>query len=89
MIKDKNFIRCPECLELLISLHRHDYRTCSCGKDEQHGVMVDGGDDYFRIGWGAPPSCTTKPVVGFGKFNINYKTGKYKLLEIYNQKDLT
>jgi hypothetical protein len=34
---------CQNCSELLISLHRHDYVTCTCGE-----VMIDGGKDYTR-----------------------------------------
>ena len=37
---------CPcEKQELVCSLHRHDYRTCSCGK-----LFIDGGRDYLRCG---------------------------------------
>lgn len=39
-------IKCPKCKEILYSLNRHHYHTCSCG-----GVSVDGGKDYFRCGF--------------------------------------
>lgn len=34
---------CPKCEEVLYSIHRHDYRECSCGK-----CSIDGGKDYVR-----------------------------------------
>lgn len=38
-------IQCPECQEIVISLHRHDFRFCGCGS-----TFVDGGRDYIRCG---------------------------------------
>lgn len=37
-------IRCMECGDLIISVHRHDFRSCSCGQ-----VSIDGGRDYIRV----------------------------------------
>ncbi len=34
------------CDEILVSSHRHDFRTCSCG-----ATSVDGGDVYSRVLW--------------------------------------
>lgn len=41
-----NSITCLECLETLVSYHRHDCKMCSC-KNE---TMIDGGTDYLRCG---------------------------------------
>ena len=42
----RNAARCKKCGDLLESVHRHDYKECSCG-----AIMVDGGLDYIRRGW--------------------------------------
>ena len=39
----RNAARCRACGDVVESRHRHDYRTCSCGK-----VSVDGGHAYLR-----------------------------------------
>ncbi len=39
----RNAIRCNHCGDVIESIHRHDFRTCSCGC-----VSVDGGHDYLR-----------------------------------------
>ncbi len=39
----ENSAQCLKCGEKIISKHRHDYVTCSCGN-----VSVDGGLDYCR-----------------------------------------
>ena len=41
-----NAVTCVECLETIVSYHRHDYKLCGC-KNE---AMVDGGIDYIRYG---------------------------------------
>jgi hypothetical protein len=38
-----NRIRCRHCGDIIESTHRHDFRSCKCGK-----VAVDGGTDYLR-----------------------------------------
>ena len=38
-----NLISCNHCSDVIASTHRHDFRTCSCGK-----VSVDGGSSYLR-----------------------------------------
>lgn len=38
-----NMIECGYCNQVLLSLRRHDYRTCECGK-----TSVDGGKDYLK-----------------------------------------
>lgn len=39
----KNSIRCNLCGDIIVSEHRHDYVTCSCGF-----CSVDGGTDYLK-----------------------------------------
>lgn len=41
-----NAVTCLECLDTIVSYHRHDYKTCRC----PNGAMVDGGTDYARYG---------------------------------------
>ena len=41
-----NSVTCLSCKEVLVSHHRHDYKTCGC--DNQ--TMVDGGTAYSRYG---------------------------------------
>lgn len=43
MSKKLNRIKCAKCGEIIVSMHRHDFVTCSCGS-----VSVDGGNDYCR-----------------------------------------
>lgn len=37
---------CRCCGKVLVSLSRHDYKTCGCPNE----TMVDGGADYARYG---------------------------------------
>jgi len=39
-------VLCPNCGKVMVSWHRHDYRTCSCSNE----TMIDGGRDYLRFG---------------------------------------
>lgn len=39
----RNAIRCTRCGDVIESMHRHDFRRCSCG-----AVAVDGGHDYLK-----------------------------------------
>src|ERR1035437_3166706 len=41
-----NRIQCLDCMKILESHSRHDYRTCGC----PNNAMVDGGKDYQRRG---------------------------------------
>lgn len=41
-----NAVTCVECLDTIVSYHRHDYKTCRC----PNSAMVDGGTDYARYG---------------------------------------
>jgi len=36
--------RCPQCKEVIVSLHVHDFRTCGCGV-----LSIDGGQEYCRL----------------------------------------
>ena len=37
-------IECPNCHQVIASIHRHDFRTCDCGD-----TSIDGGRDYLRV----------------------------------------
>lgn len=39
----KNAARCRNCGDVIESVHRHDFKYCSCG-----AIAVDGGTDYLR-----------------------------------------
>lgn len=39
----RNAIKCNHCGDVIESTHRHDFKTCSCGR-----VSVDGGKSYCR-----------------------------------------
>ena len=38
-----NKIKCKKCGYIIESTHRHDFKSCNCGR-----VGVDGGKDYLR-----------------------------------------
>ena len=38
-----NKIQCNFCKDIIESVHRHDFKSCFCGR-----VSVDGGKDYMR-----------------------------------------
>jgi hypothetical protein len=48
----KNSIQCNKCKDIIVSVHRHDFRWCSCG-----AIFIDGGLDYSRRG-GEPGDMT-------------------------------
>ena len=39
----KNAIQCTKCGDIIESVHRHDFKRCSCGT-----CAVDGGHNYLR-----------------------------------------
>lgn len=41
----RNRARCKVCGDVIESLHRHDFKTCTC-----RSIFVDGGLDYVRRG---------------------------------------
>ena len=43
MVVIKNAIQCKKCGDIIESIDRHDFKTCSCGS-----CSVDGGHDYLR-----------------------------------------
>ena len=45
-------LKCLECGDIIESKQKHDFVRCSC-----HSCFVDGGDEYFRIGWSDPDKC--------------------------------
>jgi hypothetical protein len=52
-----NAIRCLSCDDIIVSLHVHDYVTCSCGN-----VSVDGGMQYHKRAWrGGDPRVADLP----------------------------
>ena len=42
----KNAAQCKLCGDILVSEHRHDFKTCSCGE-----ICVDGGRSYIKRGY--------------------------------------
>ena len=38
-----NKAQCSNCKDVIESVHRHDFKCCSCG-----AMCVDGGKDYVR-----------------------------------------
>lgn len=39
----RNSAKCLDCGDEIVSVHRHDFKYCSCGS-----LAVDGGDEYLR-----------------------------------------
>jgi hypothetical protein len=39
----QNAVSCNGCGDFIVSMHRHDYVTCTCG-----AIAIDGGQDYLR-----------------------------------------
>ena len=46
-------VRCNHCQEVIQSMHRHDFRWCSCKK-----VAIDGGNWYLRLLADSPKDFT-------------------------------
>lgn len=42
-------VKCLICGSTIESLHTHDFKRCECDN-----VYIDGGKEYFRIGWKEP-----------------------------------
>lgn len=42
----RNSAHCDECDTEIVSTHRHDWVSCTCG-----AIFVDGGRSYLRRGW--------------------------------------
>lgn len=36
-------VMCVKCLDIIQSMNRHDFATCTCG-----AISIDGGSDYTR-----------------------------------------
>lgn len=43
-------LHCLRCSQTLFSEYTHDFKKCNC--TDEHGVFVDGGKSYFRMGAG-------------------------------------
>lgn len=56
-----NMAECPECLQVLISAHIHDFRVCGC----ENEAFVDGGNEYLRRGW----NTSSLDELSIGKVN--------------------
>lgn len=48
----KNKARCKNCGDVIESIRRHDFVTCTCFRQNMgHGIFIDGGRDmYTRFG---------------------------------------
>jgi hypothetical protein len=49
----RNAAECGRCQDLIVSEHRHDFRSCKCG-----AIFVDGGLEYQRYGFREPGDFT-------------------------------
>jgi hypothetical protein len=45
MTKKLNRAKCAKCGDIIVSRHRHDFKSCSCEE-----IHIDGGNDYCRGG---------------------------------------
>lgn len=48
----RNRAQCANCKEIIESVHRHDFMTCSCYSNTAYntGIYIDGGIEYQRVG---------------------------------------
>ena len=46
-----NGVECLHCNTIIVSEHRHDFKSCAC--PEERRICVDGGKDYKRRVWGS------------------------------------
>jgi hypothetical protein len=69
VLKDCTGIQCPSCTDVLVSLHRHDFKYCSCGE-----CYIDGGREYTRIGF-----HSAQPDSLVGDFVVDRDTGRVLL----------
>ena len=77
-----NAVQCLSCDEVIVSRHRHDFKSCKCGS-----VSVDGGLDYKKRAFqrvGSYVECCaytwdpkhSKPADAAGKFIVWSPGGK-------------
>lgn len=45
-MKYPGILKCMQCNKILVSFHRHDFKSCGCPND----TIIDGGYDYLRCG---------------------------------------
>lgn len=78
----KNAIKCNFCKKIIQSLHRHDHKSCKCGR-----VAIDGGLSCPRILFTSPDDYIDKSIVSDDfevqrlhvRWGVNYtKTGKLR-----------
>jgi hypothetical protein len=76
-----NAVQCLSCDEVIVSRHRHDFKSCKCGN-----VSVDGGLEYKRRAFKTEATfveccaytytSSTKPGDAAGKFIVWSPGGK-------------
>lgn len=67
---------CLHCNTLIVSLHRHDVRECSCGE-----VAVGGGGDYIRV------SATPEAEYLYTRVTLKDSPAWAKIRDIKNRRD--
>lgn len=86
-----NAAQCKACNEVIVSRHRHDFKSCKCGK-----IAVDGGNEYIRRVGDLSlivEHCAytygdfNKPGEGAGKFIVWSPGGKTNPGVIFDHKD--
>jgi hypothetical protein len=88
-----NAVQCLSCNEVIVSRHRHDYKSCKCGN-----VSVDGGLDYKRRGFKTEASfverCAytwdpkySRPGDAAGKFLVWSPGGRTNPGVVFDMKD--
>ncbi len=73
----KNAICCKYCNEIIESIHRQDYQTCSCGK-----VSVDGGLSYAKRSFplSSEPTEHYEELAEYVLKDINYMQLNYSIV---------
>ena len=69
-------IQCPECKTTIYSRAHHDFNSCECGK-----CHVDGGFEYFKMGWGTsekPQSFQVEVDATKEQLYVDWNSGKNK-----------
>lgn len=87
-----NAAKCLKCGDVIVSTHRHDFKSCKCGS-----VSVDGGLDYKRRSFKTPAEfeehCAyvwdkySKPGDGTGKWLVWSPGGKTNPGVIFDHKE--
>jgi len=69
-----NALKCLTCNDIIFSTFRNDFRYCKCGD-----CFVDGGQDYFRIGF------KDKTLIEYGTYDS--ETKEYKKDDINKRRN--